>query len=186
MRALLILFMTARARERRLRVRAQPRVAPSVGIYAGSVYLCVAAGRLDRRPAARPAARDALRRRPHRLRALLDRHCLVRAEQTPFFVGPRPDRARHGPAQAEHLARSSATCTRRTARGATRASRSSTWASTSARSSASSSPDCLGETVGWHWGFGAAGVGMLIGLAWYRFAAGRTLGNIGMEPHPRS
>ena len=25
----------------------------------------------------------------------------------------------------------------------------------------------LGETVGWHWGFGAAGVGMLIGLAIY-------------------
>jgi POT family proton-dependent oligopeptide transporter len=40
----------------------------------------------------------------------------------------------------------------------------------------------LGETIGWHWGFGAAGVGMLIGLAWYWFAAGRTLGNIGMEP----
>jgi POT family proton-dependent oligopeptide transporter len=44
----------------------------------------------------------------------------------------------------------------------------------------------LGELVGWHWGFGAAGVGMLIGLAWYAVAAPRTLGNIGMEPsrHP--
>ena len=44
----------------------------------------------------------------------------------------------------------------------------------------------LGETIGWHWGFGAAGVGMLIGLAWYWVAAQRTLGDIGMEParHP--
>jgi POT family proton-dependent oligopeptide transporter len=44
----------------------------------------------------------------------------------------------------------------------------------------------LGETIGWHWGFGAAGVGMLVGLAWYWVAAGRTLGDIGMEParHP--
>ena len=40
----------------------------------------------------------------------------------------------------------------------------------------------LGETIGWHWGFGAAGVGMLIGLAWYWIAAGPTLGTIGMEP----
>ena len=44
----------------------------------------------------------------------------------------------------------------------------------------------LGELIGWHWGFGAAGVGMLIGLVWYWFAAPRTLGTIGMEPtrHP--
>jgi proton-dependent oligopeptide transporter, POT family len=44
----------------------------------------------------------------------------------------------------------------------------------------------LGETIGWHWGFGAAGVGMLIGLGWFYFAAPRTLGTIGVEPtrHP--
>src|SRR5688572_33142781 len=44
----------------------------------------------------------------------------------------------------------------------------------------------LGETIGWHWGFGAAGVGMLIGLIWYWLAAGPTLGAIGTEPsrHP--
>src|ERR687885_2022950 len=44
----------------------------------------------------------------------------------------------------------------------------------------------LGEQVGWHWGFGAAGVGMLIGLASYALFAGRTLGAIGTEPsrHP--
>jgi len=44
----------------------------------------------------------------------------------------------------------------------------------------------LGEIVGWHWGFGAAGVGMLLGLILYATTAGRTLGDIGMEPtrHP--
>ena len=44
----------------------------------------------------------------------------------------------------------------------------------------------LGEQVGWHWGFGAAGVGMLIGLAVFTLRAGPTLGDIGLEPsrHP--
>ena len=44
----------------------------------------------------------------------------------------------------------------------------------------------LGEKVGWHWGFGAAGVGMLIGLTVFATRAGRTLGNIGLETskHP--
>lgn len=37
----------------------------------------------------------------------------------------------------------------------------------------------LGERVGWHYGFGAAGVGMAIGLITFRIRAGRTLGNIG-------
>ncbi len=40
----------------------------------------------------------------------------------------------------------------------------------------------LGERVGWHLGFGAAGVGMVIGLITYRLRAGKTLGNIGMAP----
>jgi POT family proton-dependent oligopeptide transporter len=39
----------------------------------------------------------------------------------------------------------------------------------------------LGERVGWHWGFGAAGVGMLLGLVVYWWRAPKTLGNIGME-----
>lgn len=44
----------------------------------------------------------------------------------------------------------------------------------------------LGESVGWHWGFGAAGVGMLIGLAVFSTRARKTLGDIGIEPtrHP--
>jgi proton-dependent oligopeptide transporter, POT family len=40
----------------------------------------------------------------------------------------------------------------------------------------------LGERVGWHYGFGVAGVGMLLGVLWYRFGSPRTLGPIGMEP----
>lgn len=42
----------------------------------------------------------------------------------------------------------------------------------------------LGEKVGWHWGFGAAGVGMVIGLIQYRLTQ-HHLGNIGLMP-PRS
>jgi POT family proton-dependent oligopeptide transporter len=44
----------------------------------------------------------------------------------------------------------------------------------------------LGELVGWHWGFGAAGVGMMAGLLVYVLKARRTLGTLGMEPtrHP--
>jgi proton-dependent oligopeptide transporter, POT family len=40
----------------------------------------------------------------------------------------------------------------------------------------------LGERVGWHYGFGAAGVGMVIGLLTFRARQARTLGNIGLEP----
>jgi POT family proton-dependent oligopeptide transporter len=40
----------------------------------------------------------------------------------------------------------------------------------------------LGEKVGFGWGFGVAGVGMLLGLIWYTVSARRTLGNIGVEP----
>ena len=44
----------------------------------------------------------------------------------------------------------------------------------------------LGEKVGWHWGFGAAGVGMLIGLIVFATRSGKTLGNLGLEitKHP--
>lgn len=40
----------------------------------------------------------------------------------------------------------------------------------------------LSESVGWHWGFGAAGVGMLIGLIQYRIRAPRNFGPIGARP----
>jgi proton-dependent oligopeptide transporter, POT family len=40
----------------------------------------------------------------------------------------------------------------------------------------------LGESVGWHYGFGAAGVGMALGLFAYWLSAGKTLGPIGLLP----
>jgi proton-dependent oligopeptide transporter, POT family len=44
----------------------------------------------------------------------------------------------------------------------------------------------LGEKIGWHWGFGAAGVGMAIGLVTFMVRNKGTLGNLGLEPsrHP--
>ena len=39
----------------------------------------------------------------------------------------------------------------------------------------------LGEKYGWHLGFGAAGVGMILGLVTYSFFAPRTLGTLGVE-----
>jgi proton-dependent oligopeptide transporter, POT family len=44
----------------------------------------------------------------------------------------------------------------------------------------------LGEKYGWHFGFGAAGVGMLIGLATFSLMAKKTLGSLGLDPtrHP--
>ena len=46
----------------------------------------------------------------------------------------------------------------------------------------------LGEKVGWHWGFGAAGVGMALGLVWFWLRAKDTLGPIGedivRDPNP--
>ncbi len=40
----------------------------------------------------------------------------------------------------------------------------------------------LGERVGWHFGFGAAGIGMLLGVITYRLRAAGTLGPLGVEP----
>jgi POT family proton-dependent oligopeptide transporter len=40
----------------------------------------------------------------------------------------------------------------------------------------------LGEVVGWHWGFGAAAVGMIAGLATYLVGRPRYLANIGLPP----
>lgn len=41
----------------------------------------------------------------------------------------------------------------------------------------------LGEKVGWHWGFGAAGVGMVIGLLTYQFFRSKFLKGVGLPPH---
>ncbi len=40
----------------------------------------------------------------------------------------------------------------------------------------------LGEKVGWHYGFGAAGVGMVFGLITFRARQAGTLGTMGLEP----
>ena len=40
----------------------------------------------------------------------------------------------------------------------------------------------LGEKIGWHFGFGAAGVGMLAGLAVFAAFSRKTLGSIGQQP----
>ncbi|MBL8878137.1 MAG: peptide MFS transporter [Phycisphaerales bacterium] len=40
----------------------------------------------------------------------------------------------------------------------------------------------LGELVGWHWGFGAAAVGMLLGLAAYVALRPKLISNIGLPP----
>src|SRR5207237_1516478 len=39
-----------------------------------------------------------------------------------------------------------------------------------------------GERVGWSLGFGAAGLGMVIGLITYRLRGDKTLGDIGVRP----
>ncbi len=43
----------------------------------------------------------------------------------------------------------------------------------------------LGQTVGWHWGFGSAAVGMIAGLFFYQKFRPRYLGSIGMPPDSR-
>jgi len=40
----------------------------------------------------------------------------------------------------------------------------------------------LGETVGWHWGFGAAAVGMILGIFTYQYLRPRYLTGIGLAP----
>jgi POT family proton-dependent oligopeptide transporter len=40
----------------------------------------------------------------------------------------------------------------------------------------------LGETIGWHWGFGAAGVGMFVGVLVFATRSKAALGDIGAQP----
>ena len=40
----------------------------------------------------------------------------------------------------------------------------------------------LGESYDWHWGFGAAAVGMFLGLVTYKLTEDRYLGDLGKEP----
>jgi POT family proton-dependent oligopeptide transporter len=41
----------------------------------------------------------------------------------------------------------------------------------------------IGETVGYHWGFLASGIGMVLGVIQYQLTGG-TLGDVGLTPHP--
>ena len=43
----------------------------------------------------------------------------------------------------------------------------------------------LGEKLGWHWGFGSAGVGMGVGLLTFLALNKRLLGDVGLAPAPR-
>ncbi|MCY4214979.1 MAG: peptide MFS transporter [Gammaproteobacteria bacterium] len=42
----------------------------------------------------------------------------------------------------------------------------------------------LGETVGWHWGFGSAAIGMVLGITLYQGFRSRYLQGIGLPPKP--
>ena len=44
----------------------------------------------------------------------------------------------------------------------------------------------LGETVGWHWGFGSAAVGMVLGITFYQGFRPRHLQGIGLPPKPEA
>lgn len=44
----------------------------------------------------------------------------------------------------------------------------------------------LGEKVGWHWGFGSAAVGMLLGLGLYLWGRPRYLAGVGEAPKPNA
>lgn len=43
----------------------------------------------------------------------------------------------------------------------------------------------LGEKVGWHWGFGSAAVGMVLGLLCYQFLRPKFLAGVGLPPKKR-
>ncbi|MBJ6763259.1 peptide MFS transporter [Myxococcaceae bacterium JPH2] len=43
----------------------------------------------------------------------------------------------------------------------------------------------LGEKVGWHWGFGSAGVGMFLGLIIFLALSKKLLGDVGLAPAPQ-
>ena len=44
----------------------------------------------------------------------------------------------------------------------------------------------LGETVGWHWGFGSAAIGMILGITAYQVFRSRYLEGIGLPPKAKS
>ena len=96
--AFLILYMTAPRRHRRHRAGRRRRPRRSTA-STPRWCTCEPAGRLGRRPRARPAQCRALRRHPDR--AAATSRSRFRSRGT-FYLGPDADRARHRTAQAEH------------------------------------------------------------------------------------
>ncbi len=43
----------------------------------------------------------------------------------------------------------------------------------------------LGQKVGWHWGFGSAAVGMILGLIFYQILRPKYLAGVGLSPEGR-
>ncbi len=152
------------------------------------------ARRLDRRPADRPAARGVHRRGAHRRRPLL----AGRAHDRDVLSRPGADRARHRPPQTEHQrhrrpALFAAEDTRRDAAfsifymginvGGFFGPIITGFLAQSDMFRARLVHFGLDPNSAWHWGFGAAGVGMTLGLVQY-VLGGRALGTAGLEPVP--
>ena len=147
------------------------KAGPIYGLYTAHGLPDRAPRRLDRRPPPRPAAQRAGGGHHHRPRAPQPDLPQPRL----LLPGAGPDRHRHRPAQAQHQHHGRRPLHAPRTRGATPASRSSTWGSTSAPSSRRWSVGFLAQSVqfrgflashginpanSWHWGFGAAAVGM--------------------------
>ena len=173
LRPLLVLFMTAALARRRLRLRPRPRRRRSSASTRRSVYLASLPGGwvADRLLGLRRAIW--IGRVLHRARPPLDRALRRLLAASPFFLGLvlivlgtgllKPNISAHR---------------RRPVSGRRRAPRRRLLDllhgdQHSARSSRQLITGFLGERVGWHWGFGAAGVGMLIGLLTFRSRAGQ-------------
>ena len=191
MRALLILFMTAAL------VGENPGLGfgeATAGAVLRALHLdgvpAHAARRLDRRQSVGPAEGGVRGRLHHRAGPLHAGGADGRdAGPGVLLPGPPLHRARNGPAEAErehHGGRSlpgsrihadGTGSGRSGAPGGTPPSPSSTWASTSAPCSGPSSaarwarawrPRGSPFTRNWHWGFSAAGFGMILGLIQYK------------------
>ena len=108
MRAILILFMAGAVADGGLGL--DDKTASAIyGLYIAGYLPARAAGRLDRRPADRPAARRVLGRRADHARQRLARHRRYAA----VLHRPDRDRARRRPAQAEHQRHRRAALSRR-------------------------------------------------------------------------
>ena len=177
MRGFLILYMTAAASAGGMGMDTATAAA-IYGTYTSMVYLMSLPGGwiADRLIGQRKAV--LVRRHSDRRRPLL----AGRSRVDDVLSRARAGRAGHRAAQTEHQRHRRPALRGSRTSAATPASRSSTWGSTWARSSGRSSPATSRRDEGfrarltgwgmdpnsaWHWGFGAAGVGMTLGLIQY-------------------